>query len=251
MDELFFDMIFKRKSFHLFRGTGEEMISAEELDGIRKVFEGVRILDEGIRIGMRICPAEKTNCRRGQEYCMLLYSEKKGDYLRNIGYVGEQMDLYLASKDIGSLWYGMGKVDEKQYQGLDFVIMIAMKKVPGEKFRKDMFKSKRKAIDDIWSGDRLGNVADIVRFAPSACNTQPWAVENCEGRLSVYRYRKTGKRGIMPANQVVYYNRIDMGIFLMFLEVCLHHEKMEFERELFHDKGGDAEKTLTAVYRLV
>ena len=44
----------------------------------------------------------------------LLYSEKKDNYLQNIGYIGEQLDLYLVSKNIGTLWFGIGKVKEKQ-----------------------------------------------------------------------------------------------------------------------------------------
>ena len=118
-------------------------------------------------------------------------SEKKDNYLQNIGYLGEQLDLYLVSKNIGTLWFGIGKVKEKNLDGLDFVIMIAISKVDSEdKFRKDMFKSKRKNLEEIWSGDHFLNIANIVRFAPSACNTQPWLVESKEKELKVYRYKK-------------------------------------------------------------
>ena len=65
--------------------------------------------------------------------------------------------------------------------------------------------------DEIWSGDTMG-VAEIVRFAPSACNTQPWIVENKDNTLTVFRYKQPGKRGIMPADKVSFYNRIDIGI---------------------------------------
>ena len=122
-------------------------------------------------------PAEETTCKRGEEYCILLYSEKKDNYLQNIGYIGEQLDLYLASLDIGALWFGIGKIEETQYQGLDFVIMIAIAKMPRDKFRKDMFKSKRKQLVEIWSGECYQEIGNIIRFAPSACNTQPWKVE--------------------------------------------------------------------------
>ena len=47
-----------------------------------------------------------------------------------------------------------GKVEEKQLDGLDFVIMIAIAKIDDEtKFRKDMYKSKRKELSEIWNGD--------------------------------------------------------------------------------------------------
>ena len=92
------------------------------------------------------------------------------------------------------------------------------------------------------------NIADIVRFSPSACNTQPWIVENDDNELKVYRYRKPGKRGIMPAVLVTFYNRIDMGIFLFLLEVCLKNEGYTFERETYPDQDDEAQKALIAQY---
>ena len=113
-----------------------------------------------------------------------------------------------------------------------------------------MFKSKRKPLDEIWNGQLVTGVSDIVRFAPSACNTQPWLVENIGNELRVFRYKKPGKRGIMPAAQVSYYNRIDIGIFLCFMDLCLVHEKIVYERVLHEDLGEEAEKTLTATYKI-
>ncbi len=68
---------------------------------------------------------------------------------------------------------------------------------------------KRKRVEEIWEGEQIPGVTDIVRFAPSACNSQPWLVKN-DGELSVYRYRKPGKRGIIPADKVSFYNCIDI-----------------------------------------
>ena len=101
--------------------------------------------------------------------------------------------------------------------------MMAFKKMPKDSFRKDMFKAKRKDLEEIWSGEHIKDVSNIVRFAPSACNTQPWYVENKNNELFIYRYKKPGKRGLMPINQVMYYNRIDIGIFLYILETCLQN----------------------------
>lgn len=248
---LFYDMIYKRKSFHLFRNIGTERISDKELQDIEEIYGTLTPLCSEIKTAIRIVPASETTCRRGQEYCILLYSEKKEGYLQNIGYLGEQLDLYLVSRNIGTLWFGIGKVEEQLFEGLDFVIMIAISKINDEKkFRKDMFKSKRKPLDEIWNGQLVTGVSDVVRFAPSACNTQPWLVENIGNELRVFRYKKPGKRGIMPAAQVSYYNRIDIGIFLCFMDLCLVHEKIVYERVLHEDLGEEAEKTLTATYKI-
>ena len=248
-NEMFYEMIFKRKSFHMFKDIGS--IAPEELDAIEAFYQSAQPLDSDIKTAMRIVPSKETTCKRGQEYCILLYSEKKDGYLPNIGYIGQQIDLYLASLDIGALWFGIGKVSEPQYDGLDFVIMIAIAKMPAEKFRKDMFKSKRKPLSEVWLCEEFEEIGNIARFAPSACNTQPWKVEISEGEFLVYRYKKPGKRGIMPADKVAYYNRIDIGIYLLFLEVCFAHHGMEFDRELFVDNASDdCEQVLVAKYKM-
>ena len=144
MDKKLYEMIFKRKSFHLFRNIGNEKITEEELKDIENKFKELKPLQEDIKVKIKIVK-DSTTCRRGQEYCILFYSEKKDNYLQNIGYLGEQLDLYLVSKNIGTLWFGIGKVEGKKLDGLDFVIMIAIHKIDSEdKFRKDMFKSKNK-----------------------------------------------------------------------------------------------------------
>ena len=249
MDEKLYKMIFKRKSFHLFRNIGKEHITENEIKEIENVFATLKPLEDDIKVKIKI--SKDTTCRRGQEYCILFYSEKKENYLQNVGYLGEQLDLYLVSKNIGTLWFGIGKPTEKELDGLDFVIMMAIAKIDDEsKFRKDMFKSKRKEVSEIWDGDCYLDIANIVRFAPSACNSQPWKVEAKEKELKVYRYRKQGKRGIMPKDMVMYYNQIDIGIFACFLELCLEHNNIAFERKVFKEQDHEGEYNLLATYNL-
>ena len=242
----YYKQIFKRKSFHIFKDT--DTLTDIELQKLEDFIKTVKPLNSEIKTDICIVPESETTCKRGGQYCILFYSEIKDEYLRNIGYIGEQIDLYLASKNIGALWFGIGKPQNMQINGLDFVIMISIAKMPEDKFRKDMFKSKRKPLDEIWNGETLG-VGEIVRFTPSACNTQPWIVENTGNELKIYRYKKPGKRGIMPADKVRYYNKIDMGIFIFMLETCLEHEKYTYEKTLFADTTDDnIEQTLIARY---
>ena len=244
----FYSEIFKRKSFHMF--IGGDKPSKEELEKVNAFIKQVKPLYDDIKTEIVIVSESETTCHRNADYCVLFYSETKGDYLRNIGYIGEQIDLYLASLNLGALWFGIGRPKVERNNGLEYVIMIAFKKMPESNFRKDMFKSKRKELSEIWSGDLI-NASNIVRFAPSACNTQPWYVKNDNGELSIYRYKKPGTRGIMPVDKVMYYNRIDIGIFLYMLETVLNHDNVAFTRELFIDSSGpDQENTLSAKYKL-
>ena len=250
MNNNLYEMIFKRKSFHLFRNIGNEKISKEELIDIEKRFKDLKPLVNDIKVNIKIVK-DSTTCKRGQEYCVLFYSERKDNYLQNIGYLGEQLELYLVSKNIGTLWFGIGKVDEDKLDGLDFAIMIAIAKVDSkDKFRKDMYKSKRKELFEIWKGNNYLDIGNIVRFTPSACNTQPWRVETIDKELKVYRYRKEGKRGIMPKDKVIYYNKIDIGIFLCFLELCLNNKNISYNRELFIEDNYENDNNLVAIYNI-
>lgn len=244
----YYKMLFKRKSFHLFRET--DVISENELRELESFIRAVKSLDAGIRTKIQIVPESETTCSRGAQYCILFYSEPQENYLRNIGYIGEQIDLYLASQNIGALWFGIGRPKQAPPEGMEFVIMMAISKMPSEKFRKDMFKAKRKPLSEIWEGELL-QVADLVRFAPSACNTQPWIVSHEGNKLLIYRYKKPGKRGIMPADKVKFYNRIDIGIFLLFLETCLAHEGCPFTGVQYTENAEDnIERVLVAAYTL-
>ncbi len=247
MNENLYHMIFKRKSFHLFRGIGEEKLTAAELEDIQTFWRSLTPLCPDIKVAMRIVPEGEVTNRHGQEYCLAFYSEEKENYLQNIGYLGQMMDLYLVSKNIGTCWYGIGSAKETTCDGLAYVIMIAIGKVddPG-KFRKDMLKAKRKDCKEIWLGEPLQGVTDIARFAPSACNSQPWRVEQEGNTLQIYRYLKAGKVGLMTPKIARYMNRIDMGIYLCILELCLRHRNMAYSLQLHPDNGSTEERTLAA-----
>ena len=245
MEKNLYDQIFRRKSYHTFMERSNENITQNELNDILDAYKKFDSLN-GIKTDIKICKSSETFLLRNEEYRIMIFSEKKDGYLQNVGYIGEQLDLYLFSKNIGALWYGIYKSDEV-YNGLDYVITIAIAKV--NNYRKDMFKAKRKDVNEIWSGDGL-NIANIVRFAPSACNSQPWFVENKGNELCVYRKSKSGKVGIMPKDASVRFNQIDIGIFMCFLDLCLMHENIKFERELFKDNETFDQLELNAIYKL-
>lgn len=168
MNDIYCDMIFKRKSFHIFK----DILPLEscDLQLIEAQICQLEPLSKHIKTAFRIVPKLQNTCKRG-EYCILIYSEIKEHYLQNVGYLGEQLDLWLASKNIGACWYGVGKANEPTYNGLDFIIMLAIAKTSEKNFRKDYTKSKRKPIVDILIGKQYNTIAEVVRFAPSACNS--------------------------------------------------------------------------------
>lgn len=65
-------MIYKRKSFHLFRDTGNEPSTLEELKSITETYQTFTPLVSGIKTAIRIVPADETTCKRGQEYYIMI-----------------------------------------------------------------------------------------------------------------------------------------------------------------------------------
>ena len=63
MEDLLYSMIFKRKSFHIFRGT-DGKISESELNKIEEYFKKVKPLIPGIKTHIEIVTSEKTTCKR-------------------------------------------------------------------------------------------------------------------------------------------------------------------------------------------
>lgn len=248
LDKDYYNMIFKRKSFRRF--NDKLKLSKEELMDIENKIITLVPLEDNIEIKYKIVPRSETTCKRG-EYSLLLYSEEKENYLLNLGYIFEQLDLYLASKDIGVCWYGMGKTQEAMHGNLNFVIMLALGKVEASEFRKDYRKAKRKETNEIWTGpSNLMHIAEVVKYAPSACNTQPWRIKVEKDIVKIYR--NTRIKSIMPKEKVPFYNSIDMGIFLCFLELAFQHNSISFKKHLCtgEEKDGLIQVAEYEIYNL-
>jgi len=239
-----YPMICKRKSFHVF--SKGENLSETELQMVQNQCAELGVLVKDIQTRFKIVPIAETTCRRG-EYCILAYSEYKMNYLQNIGYMLAQLDLWLAFCNIGSCWYGMGKSFEMKCDELDFVIMMAIAKQDEHSFRKEVSKTKRKPVEHMWQGSERPQIAEVIRNAPSACNSQPWKVISEKDALHIYRLIE--KRTIIPAEKAAKYHQIDIGIFLFYIELCLQHEARPFIRNL-HLQEKTQHGYLSAEYRL-
>ena len=51
----------------------------------------------------------------------------------------------------------------------------------------------------------------------------------------------------MPKDKVIYYNQIDIGIFLCFIELCLEHKGINYKKELFIEEDPEKEMALTTM----
>ena len=200
-----------------------------------------------IHLEFQIVPCSETNCKLNAEYCLLVYSEEGNLWLTNVGYMLEQWDLYLASLGIGVCWYGMGKVEEERQCDLVYAIMLAFGKCDADQFRNGDYDFNRKDVDDIWSGATDVRIGEIARLAPSAVNSQPWRVEQVDNKFNVYRQK--GNVPLLSSQLYKRWNKVDVGIFLCFVDIALESNGYTFNRTL----GTDTDKgrrVLVATYEL-
>ena len=236
------NQVYRRKSV---RKYGEKL-TQDELAQVTDYLKQLKPLCPELKVEFEIVPCKDTNCKFNAEWCLIVYSEEGNLWLANVGYMLEQWDLFLASLDVGVCWYGMGKVEENEKNGKKYGIMLSFGKC-GDGFRKDVGEFNRKSAAEIWTGATNPKLAEIARLAPSAVNSQPWKVVEEGNVLKVFRVK--GNTPVLSGVLFKRWNKVDIGIFLAFLEVALESEGYEFTRELHPDT--DAKKSvLTATYTI-
>ncbi|MCL2298783.1 MAG: nitroreductase, partial [Firmicutes bacterium] len=87
---------------------------------------------------------------------LIFRSEEKDGAYENIGFIGQQMDLFFSESGLGSCWLGMAKPEEKEESALPFVISMAFGN-SAEPLHRGLSEFKRKPLSEISEGtdDRL------------------------------------------------------------------------------------------------
>ena len=196
---------------------------------IHNFISDVKALDDSIDYYYEILTKDevKFRTRWSAPYYLALFSEKKENYQENIGFVFQQLSLFLQSKDIGSCWVGMGSVRENNP---DFVILIAFGK--SDKMTRDISKFKRKSLADI--SDIEDERLKPAQLAPSAINSQPWYFKHFDNGFDVYQV----KQNILKRQVLKKFNPIDVGIAISHLYVSNPDSFEFFKREDFEKIKG-------------
>lgn len=216
------EMIYHRKSCRSFTG---KPVDAQMLERVRS-FEPKPLYPE-IRVRMDIVSRDKVKCICPWTTPQLItvYSEEAEGYLENIGFLLQQMDLYLQTLGLGVCWLGMGRMNPKTteaVEGMKFVIMLAFGYPKGEQLRHDLKGFKRKAIEKIT--DKADPRLEPARLAPSAVNSQPWYFTHEGDNIHVYCSQKG--------------SRLDAGIALAHLYVANGERFRFFPAESVKDLPG-------------
>ena len=209
------DTIYKRQSIRSYDSTP---LDNQTLYEIRDFIDNAKELNPNIKWSYEILPTENisTMIRWNAPHYIAIFSEEKDNYYQNVGFIFQQVDLFLQSKGIGACWIGMGNPKNYENPNNDqkFIIIMSIGKPNGNLYR-EIGQFRRKSLDEI--SDRTDEQLIPAQFVPSASNTQPWYfTHNDDGSYDLYRV----KLGMLRSRVYGKWNRIDTGIALAHLYVA-------------------------------
>lgn len=208
--------IYERKSVRSFENTP---VSDEIISKIKDFASGIKPLYPDIKTAFEIVDKKyvKTVCPWVTPQVISIYSQKKDGCYENVGFVFQQLELYINSLGLGACWLGLGKTDGKinsnfEKEGLEFVITMAFGYPKGEAKRKTIQEFKRLCLSEISdvSDERL----NAARVAPSSVNSQPWYFVHDGDVIHTFCKRKA-----LVNTVPLYMNLIDIGIALSHIYV--------------------------------
>lgn len=178
------------------------------LGKVRAQIDILKPLFSDIRYSIEITDKTKWSVTgiKAPHYLLFGSEEKKGSH-ENIGFIGQQMSLFLSEAGLGSCWLGMSKPEEKENSDLPFVICMAFGK-PAEPLCRELTEFKRKPLSEISEG--TDGRLEAARLAPSGVNAQNWYFIAENGKIHCYRKKPNPLFGFMM-NKL---GCIDMGIAL-------------------------------------
>ena len=117
-----------------------------DMTPIKEFIPKAKVLNSDIDYSYKILTKDELSIRTRWKapYYLALYSEKKENYGVNLGFIFQQLSLYMQSIGIGSCWVGMANVKQKDP---NFVITIAFGK--SDDLTRDLSKFKRRSLSEI------------------------------------------------------------------------------------------------------
>ena len=97
------DTIYKRQSIRSYDSTP---LDNQTLYEIRDFIDNAKELNPNIKWSYEILPTENisTMMRWNAPHYIAIFSEEKDNYYQNVGFIFQQVDLFLQSKGIGTCW---------------------------------------------------------------------------------------------------------------------------------------------------
>ncbi len=218
----YYSILFKRKSIRNFDLTP---LDENTLAEVSKHLNNLKPMYDDIKTEVKIISSDEVEARmKKAPHYIAVFSEPKNDYLVNIGFMLQQMDLFLSAKNIGSCWQGSPKPKEEvlKTSDLEFVILLAFGNSAEPLHRSNALEFRRKPLNEISSIKGADELLEAARLAPSAGNSQPWFFTGDKNMIHAYG-SKSYTVTAFAESLVKKYNTISMGIAIYHLKVALEH----------------------------
>lgn len=202
----FYNIIFKRKSI---RKYNLESLDPNVFEGISTYINIVKPMYEDIKVEIKIVTQEtvKTLFPIKTPYYILISSENKVGCLINVGFMLQQVDLFLSENEISSCWVGTAQpkkeiVNESE---LEYVIALAFGSHAENLHRENVLEFKRKANEEIRDTNQKDEFIESVLLAPSATNSQPWFFRIDADKIHAYCIKSSLVKAILykKMNQIL------------------------------------------------
>jgi nitroreductase len=205
------ETIYKRKSIRKYQ---PDSLDEKTLQDIKNYLAAAKPLYCNIKTGFDIVGKDsvKSIISLHSPHYIVATSENKPGYLVNVGFVLQQVDLYLSSIGLGGCWFGMAQLTEKSVDNMEFVIVFAFGKPAGSLYR-ELEDFKRKPLNEI--SDISDTRLEVIRLAPSARNLQNYYFVTEGNTIHVY----CTKPGVLTLKRLAKMREIDVGIALAHLYV--------------------------------
>lgn len=231
-----YETIFKRKSIRNYDLTP---LDQNTLNEISKQIQSLTPLYHDVEVEFKIVATDdvKRRMMKRAPHYIAAFSEVKEGYLTNVGFMLQQMDLYLSAKGIGTCWQGIPKPTKEVLESsdLEFVIVMAFGTPAEPLYRTSISEFKRKPLQEITDIQGADEILEAARLAPSATNHQLWFFTGDENMIHAYFLKPNFFRGIMGGK----YIPIDVGI--AFYHLKLAAEYFGKETEVVFDKPAPAD----------
>jgi len=213
------EIIRKRKSI---RKYDLNPLDVSVIKEVQSQIENLKPLYPDIKYTIKIVSKAKGLLNVKAPHYLIFQSEKKEGYLENIGFVGQQLDLYLSGAGLGSCWLGTAKPSKKEASDLNNVLGISFGN-PAEPLYRELADFKRKPLADISEGsdERL----EAARLAPSGINAQNWYFIAEAGNIHCYRKKANPILGFIYDKLAC----IDLGIAIC--HIAEESENFSFTKE--------------------
>jgi len=221
------ETIRKRKSVRKYK---PEKLDQETLLKVGEQIKSLKPLYPDIETSVFVADKVKRTFGITAPHYLMIYSEEKEGAYENVGFIGQQMDLFFSENGLGSCWLGVakpgketGEEDERQGQ-LKYIICIAFG-LPAEPLHRSASEFKRKPLSLMSAGD--DSRLEGARLAPSGVNLQGWFFIAESKRIHCYRKSPKGLIGMIRIYSQL--SLIDIGIAIC--HIAVESENFEFIRE--------------------